>query len=385
MPIASCKVKVRFAFSLRLRSENCCYLAYIVLYKKYELYNCTAIQLLGCLHFYTKKQSPSKLNVGLPKKTSHSSSVLLAHCHPLSLRSTMIHQHQHLPARQRNKKAICAQRRIVLATSTPPTFSESIHERLNALVSWLQFWQRADDDELSTNPEQDGGGMLSRDGPLGLLRLWQRHEGTARDAVGSATESLRATIEGRASDAREALDRFFDATDELPAAEEVEEKARSLLTYAAQSLTPWDFDRREPGLTFVHNWQVDEMKITSTWKPLYQEWKLSARTRLPALSSEQGVIFGKAGLYLAGDLPPYVGLEADRVVCIPRIPRSHLFANVNYRSSRKPFAAVVVASAGLQHTIRIGEGNGLTLRAGWSTKDCTKPFSISIMSSPEYF
>lgn len=291
----------------------------------------------------------------------------------------------HLHITTRNRSATCVQRRVKLATATPPPVAESIEERLAGLVRWLQFWQRAEDDELSTRTDQDGGGVLSRDGPLGLLRLWKRHEDSARDAAGSATESVRATIEGRASDAGAALKRFIDATDDLPPAEEVEKKARSLLTYAAQSLTPWDFDRREPGVTFVHNWEVEEMKITSTWKPLFQEWKLSARTRFMSFADDSGVIFGKAGLYLAGDLPPYIGLEADRILPIPRVPRSHLFANVNYRSSRKPFAAVVVASAGIQHTVRIGESNGLTLRAGWSTKDITKPFSISIVSGSDYY
>jgi hypothetical protein len=148
--------------------------------------------------------------------------------------------------------------------------------------------------------------------------------------------------------------------------------------YLAEAICPWDYDRKEPSLTFVNVWtdveaittdrDTTKVKVTSTIKPLHQEWKLTARTKLLKLGDE-GIVFGKAGIYLVGDKDPYVGVEADRTWQLPKLSGTKLFLNANYRSSRKPDSEPVVASIGLQQRFRIRQGLEFTLRAGVGTQN----------------
>jgi hypothetical protein len=170
---------------------------------------------------------------------------------------------------------------------------------------------------------------------------------------------------------------------------------RATVLYLAEAVCPWDYDRKEPALTFVNVWNdVDavrgdrdsaSVKLVSTINPVRRSWKLTARTRLLSLGGVAGgggagggpggVVFGKAGIYLVGDTDPFVGVEADRVVSIPRLPRTSLFFNVNYRSSRKLETSPVLASVGVQQTFNLGDGLALTLRAGANSRSgWSRPF-----------
>lgn len=159
---------------------------------------------------------------------------------------------------------------------------------------------------------------------------------------------------------------------------------KDTLIYLAEAICPWDYDRKEPSLTFVNVWTDIEsdqsnlhsvrVKLASTIKPLHQEWKATARARLLSLGPG-GVVFGKAGAYLIGDKEPYIGLEADRVVDISRFKNTKLFLNANYRSSRKSDEDSVVASAGIQQTVNLGDGLEVTFRVGLNTKNgLSRPF-----------
>lgn len=154
-------------------------------------------------------------------------------------------------------------------------------------------------------------------------------------------------------------------------------KWKDSLIHLAEAVCPWDYDRKEPSLTFVNVWTDVEsvtnenesarVKLVSTIKPLHQEWKATARTKLLSLGPG-GVVFGKAGIYLVGDKDPYVGLEADRVVQVPHLKNTKVFFNANYRSSRKPEQDTVVASTGVQQTVSFGDGLDITFRVGFNSE-----------------
>lgn len=296
--------------------------------------------------------------------------------------------------RHRHRNALCAvarpKKRSQSSFATATTVS--IEERLNGLLRWLQFWQTADEDRL---PESSRGAEepLSRDGVLGLLRFWENNSANVQSFIRSTVSSLRAGSSGSYDEAGRHLDRALDIAPDLPRLSELEPQARNLGAFIGKSLTMWDFDRREPGVMFVNSWnegkaedEQKRFKVTSTIRYLHREWKLSARTKLMNLGSdENGAVFGKAGVYLAGDLPPYVGIEADRMLPIPKIARAFVFGNLNYRSSRKPFAPTVVGSAGIQYSFPFRKNVLLTLRAGWSSKDINKPFFLQPMAGEQYF
>lgn len=267
-----------------------------------------------------------------------------------------------------------------MAVADPPT----VQQRLADLLELLQFWKES---EAVPPPSNE-----NKDAPLRWLRFWQRHERDATDSVRQLRgvgDSLRRGDLDSAQDQASGINlRWLNpfrpqggggvvpvppARDE---ASEIEQRARAVAAFIAEALCPWDYDRREPAVTFANTWtdratadadDDSQVKITSTIKPLYQEWKLTARTMLIELG-DNGVVFGKAGIYLAGDLPAYIGLEADKVVDVPRLKNTKLFVNANYRSSRKPFATPVVASAGVQQTLPLNKRLELTFRLGVSTR-----------------
>lgn len=293
----------------------------------------------------------------------------------------------------------CARR--TLATATP----EGFEPRLRQLLDRLQFWRDADPDELPSTRGDKASDVLARDGPLGVFKWWRRNEQSAREAAHDAVQQLQdAGTAMRAGDLKSAVENLSEMGVQLlpapPGASADGESPLAIMercaTFIIASLTPWDFDRREPALTFVTSW-MDELRaapgapdigplvrFTSTIKPLHSEWKLSARTKLLELG-HGGVLIGKAGVFLAGDAPAYVGLEADRVIALPRLSHTKLFANTNYRSSRKPFATPVVASVGVQQTLVFAKRLELTLRVGLSTRHADRPLFFSPMAHSTYF
>lgn len=197
--------------------------------------------------------------------------------------------------------------------------------------------------------------------------------------------------------------------DTLPLSDELELLQTTLgnvSMFAVEALTPWDFDRHDFGVTFVHTWIDDTqaaarpagfaansappytrnrrqrrrnappttVKLTSTLKPLEGEWKLTARTKLATFANDKGIVFGKAGLYLAGDQSPFIGIEADRIWSLGSVPNTWIFANANYRNSRAPMMPVIRASVGVQHRFKFARGWNLTLRAGMHPLEPNKWF-----------
>lgn len=295
---------------------------------------------------------------------------------------------------------------LVLAVALP----QDISARVSQLLNVLQFWKDVEYDALPQSEPQSERGVLAQDGPLGMLKFWRKNETNVQDT----TEHLKAagSAVGK-GDLQEAADRLslLDLNWLLPKRSPPQTNTEStsndqlitldhnisaVIAFFAEALTPWDFDRREPSFTLSSSWN-DELshiggqpekpgliKLTSTIKPLYSEWKLTARTKFVNLGRD-GTVFGKAGLYLAGSGPPYVGVEADRLLDIPRLAHTKLFANVNYRSSRKPFSAPIVASAGVQHTLVFSNRLDLTFRIGMSTVDPDRPWFIMPMPHSSYF
>jgi len=142
-----------------------------------------------------------------------------------------------------------------------------------------------------------------------------------------------------------------------------------LAGYVLTHFWPWDHDRHYFAPTFWNQWSYHRaeggtkasaglhklpLKITSTYKPLTQEWKLTTRVNtLPRLQLCQGI--GKAGMYLKGEGAPYVGVELDKVVSVPKLKGTGVFANANWRSTRSEEKVDdVVASAGVQQTYKVG-------------------------------
>lgn len=294
----------------------------------------------------------------------------------------------------------CARRAPVLATATP----ETLEQRLRHLLSWLHFWRHNATDDLSSQTAEAARNAPERDGALSALRWWHRHRNGASDAVRELGAAVRA---GDLEDAAERLSvmslKWLRPSRTKPVNDssvrvdtDLERGVARAAAFLADALTPWDFDRREPALTFVSSWTddlraepgtADEfalVKLASTVKPLHGEWKLTGRTQLFPLGAG-GSVIGKAGIYLAGDAPAYVGVEADRVIALPWLPRTRLFVNANYRSSRVPFAPPVVASAGVQHTFALDTRLDLTFRVGVSTRQADKPWFFSPMPQSSYF
>jgi hypothetical protein len=173
---------------------------------------------------------------------------------------------------------------------------------------------------------------------------------------------------------------------------------RNTLLFLAESICPWDYDRKKPALTFVNVWSDVEaiksdrntykVKVASTINPLAREWKVTARTRLASLGRDElgdGCVFAKAGVYLVGDKEPFVGVEADRTLSIPFIPGTSLYANANFKSSRKPHTYPILASAGVQQTVDWGNGLALTMRAGFNTRDGMGKLSVTPVPFASYW
>jgi hypothetical protein len=286
-------------------------------------------------------------------------------------------------------------------------------KRLGDILKFLAFWDRDDDVESAAVAEsrrvsesrKPMEGLLGPSGALGWLKWAKKNKTSAGQAelqLRGASRELRAgnwnsflskLLEVdlswlRIPEMRQGRDSNGNGGDNGSAHRQGRVVLDSTATrtaswqhtvlYLAEAICPWDYDRKEPSLTFVNVWtdveaittdrDTTKVKVTSTIKPLHQEWKLTARTKLLKLGDE-GIVFGKAGIYLVGDKDPYVGVEADRTWQLPKLSGTKLFLNANYRSSRKPDSEPVVASIGLQQRFRIRQGLEFTLRAGVGTQN----------------
>lgn len=316
------------------------------------------------------------------------------------------------------RRATCAARRPVAVTvamaGPPPVHApgETVQVRLSRLMDWLRFWEKSVEEggrQRADLPEGPLKRLMSEDGPAGWLKFWDSNHLNFAETGRRIKEAGASLTAGNLEAFQEKLTNInFDwlkpkplpppkadtrttrssspaNLQTSPAARRalaetnvsLEKQVQGILLFLSDSLCPWDYDRHDFGLTFTNTWTDIEsvsggggtstanslVKMTSTIKPLEKEWKLTARTKLLRLG-EGGVVFGKAGLYLAGDLPAYIGVEADRVWTVPYLKGTKVFGNVNYRSSRKPQHDPVVASFGVQQTIPIVNGLELTLRFG---------------------
>ena len=258
-------------------------------------------------------------------------------------------------------------------------------------------------EQAATGVPDAAAKLFAKDGPFGFLQFWRDNEENLNRTGTKIRESGQNLIKGDTKRFREQASeidfswlnpnssRSTRDTDQIQISPkdiltdenirtEFISKVRSIASFAVKSLTPWDFDRHEFNLTLANTWldegtlrrnetsgfnQASVIKMTSTIKPLDSEWKLTARSKLLELGGG-GVVFGKAGIYIAGDQPPYIGVEADRVWTVPRLSDlgTKLFANVNYRSSRKPETEPVKSSFGIQQEVDISDAYVLTFRIG---------------------
>lgn len=256
--------------------------------------------------------------------------------------------------------------------------------------------------------------LFSADGPLGALQFWRENKDQIEEATSTLLDTGEAAVRGDSDSFRRNAARLdFRWLRPRPAGPieplvddggisgarrarfNLERQVRNLILFALDSLTPWDYDRHDFGLTFAHTWvdidanagRVDAppavVKLTSTIKPLEKEWKLSARSKLMELP-EGAVVFGKAGLYLAGDRPAYIGAEADRVWKVPRLKGTKVFVNVNYRSSRKPDVDPISTSVGVQQDFEVWKGVQVTLRIGTNPLEMEKIF-VTPVPNGSYF
>lgn len=190
--------------------------------------------------------------------------------------------------------------------------------------------------------------------------------------------------------------------------------------FLTRSLSPWDFDRREFALALVQKWEDWEVvhgsrgarrgewlgrgggrkdgdggengrasvKVTSTMNPLQGEWKVTGRTPLWRSADWGGVVFAKAGVFLAGERAPYVGLEADRVWRRRKDNgrQKHMapFVNVSYRSSRLPQWPVVRLAVGVQFGLKMG-ALPVTLRFGLRPLETRGEWFLLPVSNDQYF
>ena len=210
-------------------------------------------------------------------------------------------------------------------------------------MRWVQFWRRSESEILDTGRKLRGAGVGLKKGDL---------EEVKRKAGELDISWLK----------REAAN--------------LKKEALSAGRYLAEHFFPWDYDRKWFGVTLWHLWTDIEtreltgektlVKMVSTIKPFEREWKLTVRTKLTSLGKD-GVILGKAGLYLVGDEAPYYGAELDKVWSAPQLPYSSIFVNANFRSSRKPDSNATIGSAGIQQTVPLRNGARFTFRVGYDT------------------
>lgn len=267
----------------------------------------------------------------------------------------------------------------VSAITPPPTsFKEepTLKERLEALLNFIpRFLDRATNqtpilqESVSSSSKQSSKSIQKRN-PFRFLQFWKNNreniDRTKNNLLNTAESALRQDGEGFRRNANLLDFRWLTGSAGDP---DFGVLAKEFGLFALDSLSPWDFDRHDFGVTFVTTWEDLEagdiatgIKVTSTIKPLESEWKVSARTKLIELG-ENALVFGKAGLYLAGEQSPFIGVEADRMWNLPQLSNTKLFCNANYRSSRKadlPFRM----SVGLQHNFELTKGVVLTLRFG---------------------
>lgn len=274
--------------------------------------------------------------------------------------------------------------------SPPPTLKSRLDSLLKSIPDFIQRASESTESLAESIPEQ-ARRLFSKDGPLGALQFWRDN----RDNIEQTTNTLRdasKSILRRDSKSFKRNASLLDFTwlEDKDGGLHLGTMLKSLGTFALDSLTPWDFDRHDFGLTFATVWEdVDAgdintgVKLTSTIKPLEKEWKVSARKRLMGLG-ENAVVFGKAALYLSGELPAYVGVEADRVWNLGRWEGTKLFFNVNYRSSRKPQLDPVRLSCGVQHDFEVAKNVILTLRIGMNPLERDK-FFVTPVPNGEYF
>lgn len=253
--------------------------------------------------------------------------------------------------------------------------------------------------------------LFSADGPLGALQFWRENKDQIEDTTTTLLDTGEAAVRGDSESFRRNASRLDlrwlrprpieplveddGVSDRRRARFNFERQVRNVVLFTLDSLTPWDFDRHDFGLTFAHTWvDIDAnagrvnappavVKLTSTINPLEKEWKLSARSKLMELP-EGAVVFGKAGLYLTGDRPAYIGVEADRVWKVPKLKGTKVFVNVNYRSSRKPDMDPIMTSIGVQQDFEIWKGVQLTLRIGTNPVEREK-FFVTPVPHGSYF
>lgn len=280
---------------------------------------------------------------------------------------------------------------VPYATTISPertTMREQLEKILDSIPAFLDKTTNRVEEAVAGIPERVQY-LFSEDGPLGALNFWRINKESIKGTGQQLLESGELLVKGDADGFREKASgidlswlkptrRSEPANGSRPG-RTVADQLQDTVLFLLESLTPWDFDRHDFGLTFVTVWNdLDTfkregesdaiVKMTSTIKPLYQEWKLTARTKLLDLG-ENTAVFGKAGMYLAGNKPAYIGLEADRVWEIPRLPGTMVFVNVNYRSSRKPQADPIRTTVGIQQDFTIAKGIDLTLRLAFNPLD----------------
>lgn len=274
--------------------------------------------------------------------------------------------------------------------SPPPTLKSRLDSLLNSIPDFIQRASESTESLTESIPQQ-ARRLFSKDGPLGVLQFW-RHN---RDNIEQTTTTLRdagKSILRRDEDAfkRNASLLDFSWLQNNDGELHLGTMLKSLGMFTLDSLTPWDFDHHDFGLTFATVWEdIDAgeintgVKLTSTIKPLEKEWKVSARRRLMDLG-ENSVVFGKAATYLAGEYPAYVGVEADRVWKFGRWEGTKLFLNVNYRSSRKPRLDPIRLSCGVQQDFELAKDVILTLRIGLNPLERER-FFVTPVPNGEYF
>lgn len=288
-------------------------------------------------------------------------------------------------------------RRTYVIACVPEPDPETLRQKLEGLLEAIpQAIDRAADtvESTFTSIPSQAQQLFSEDGLLGALVFWRENKENIKSAGQVVKESGEALVKGDTETFRQRASQFDlrwlrprhrlhtlrTNIEDYEGASELERRARNLALFMIESLTPWDFDRHDFGLTFATVWldaQTVErqgengyIKMTSTIKPLHREWKVSGRTKLLDLG-EDTAVFGKAGMYLHGNKPAFVGVEADHVWHLPKLENTKVFANINYRSSRRPTADPIKTSVGLQQDFFFGKGLDLTLRVGINLLDRT--------------
>lgn len=273
-------------------------------------------------------------------------------------------------------------------SSERTTLREQLEKILESIPAFLDKTTNKVEEAVAGIPERVQY-LFSEEGPLGALNFWRENKENITSTGQQLLESGELLVKGDADGFRDKASgidfswlkptRVSEQENGKRHRRTVADQVQNTCLFLIESLTPWDFDRHDFGLTFVTVWNdldtfkregANEaiVKMASTIKPLYQEWKLTARTKLIDLG-ENATVFGKAGMHLAGNKPAYIGLEADRVWQIPRLPGTMLFVNVNYRSSRKPQADPIRTTVGIQQDFTVAKGIDLTLRLAFNPLD----------------